>query len=950
VPGPFAFAWAGGTITDQVTLVTNGTTHGASFETMALVGDVVAGEQQLFNLASTARLEDGSYYELSGPGIAGGTRFLYDNTILSGLPASVNLTVAATSDQTSATLTAKKAVSVGVGLATLTDGSASLTLSDVGSLPAGTYGVTGINMETDVPVSTLEGSSYTGGGGVLIISAAYLIYDGAGGGSLAILAATPNVTTGTDDEFGMPTTVTTYAVAQQEVRATAAGQYPLQLFGFPSDDPASITDIPSIALGTLEPGLVYNITGNGIPVSATFVAPASGTSITLDLDATASDLNAILTVTGPRTPNAPFDASSHNRFDEDILSIEIAQEEGGFATLTVDIKNPNIGLLALGRNLWCWLSWDQAWPDGTPDLVPLFNGRLIGVPKLSAGEVVQIQFLARPDDLNVQKTALAESLKVLPWYDPVWLTAETTADTVLEAYSALWHIDPTTLTVTTSDILEGEDGIIDIDESQSIYDKFSLSYGQPPLVATTVTGTVSWQQQAEGVLDVTQTLLDAFHAEGSAYTQTYPRGVNRGFTGINAYWYTFGQRKSVAPWSTGGGGVIQCLGDGGIESSWPSQGTNIGGGWSLSNLTDMDGVPLCYIRDASKTKKGGWLEPAYYTVTFTAAKPVDNAFDEAAPARGVRLVTQPYGTYTVDFPLRAYKIRMNLEYRANRTRSETVTAVVTAGVQRELSDSAESDRETIGLTSRFVAEGVDPDGALPIGDVAYRSYFQTARGTSSLEYLLLAARAKMRARARAVDVGFAVDWRTALPITLRHSVRYADRRVPGGIATGKVKSYSLTASTAGMLGEFTIGCTIGTDETVTPQAGVNSYVDTGYVDDWQVISGMQTAIDSGDCSYQTLDDFVIADDGVDLTHVTVDSVVNECVVINGIKTQMQTASNFQDTIAPTSGDLATTMQKVETKVTLDLKPLAGAEYHTEFFPAVTPLTIPKTIDLSAPGE
>jgi hypothetical protein len=41
---------------------------------------------------------------------------------------------------------------------------------------------------------------------------------------------------------------------------------------------------------------------------------------------------------------------------------------------------------------------------------------------------------------------------------------------------------------------------------------------------------------------------------------------------------------------------------------------------------------------------------------------------------------------------------MSLEFRANRKRTETVTAVVTAAVQRELSDSAESDREAISLT------------------------------------------------------------------------------------------------------------------------------------------------------------------------------------------------------------------------------------------------------------
>jgi hypothetical protein len=589
VPGPFYFAWAGGTIQAQTTLVTNGTTHGASFETVALVGDVTSGQRQLIDLADTSRLDVGAYYELSGPGIPSGTRFIFDDTILSGRSGAVNISVAATSTQNSATFLAKKAVNVGVGLATLTDGSSSVSLTDIGSLPAGTYGCFGTGVgETDVPIGTTTGTTVTSGGGILIIGACYLIYNGAGGGSLAILAATPQTTTGLD-EFGQTTSITTYTIAQQAVRATSSGVYPLQLTGFPTDDPASVTGIPAIALGSLQPGLMYNISGNGIPLGTTFVAPASGTAITLDLDATASNFNAILTVTGPRTPDAPFNPAVHNRFDENVVSVEIAQEEGGFATLTVEIKNPNIGLLALGRNLWCWLSWDQNWPSGTPSLLPLFNGRLIGVPKLTAGEIVQIQFLARPDDLNAQKTALADSLKVLPYYDPIWLTAQTTADTVLETYSALWHIHPVTLAVTTSDIIADE-GIVEIDETKSIYDRFALTYAQPPLVAVTVTGTASWQQQAEGVLDVTQTLLDAFYAAGSAYKTTNARARTQTKTqtllpgsheAVKAFYASI---KALAHWDTGGGGLIQTLGEG-LAGAWPNAGTTIGGGWSLSNLS-----------------------------------------------------------------------------------------------------------------------------------------------------------------------------------------------------------------------------------------------------------------------------------------------------------------------------------------------------------------------------
>jgi hypothetical protein len=288
---------------------------------------------------------------------------------------------------------------------------------------------------------------------------------------------------------------------------------------------------------------------------------------------------------------------------------------------------------------------------------------------------------------------------------------------------------------------------------------------------------------------------------------------------------------------------------------------------------------------------------------------------------------------------------MSLEFRANRKRTETITAVVTAGVQRELSDSAESDRESISLTSTFVDQGVDPEGALPIGDVAYRSYFQTARGAQSFEYLLLAARAKIRARARAVDITFAVDWRTALGIGLQNSVRYIDRRVPGGVAIGKVKSYRLTAGSAGMLGEFTVGCTIGTGELVAPLAGVNSYVAAGYVSSgWQVVTGAQSVLIADEIAYQTLDNFVIADDGLDLTAVTIDSAVNECVVTNGLVTQLTVLDKYQNKTSTIEGDPLFTVD--ETSVTLDLKPVAGGEFATEFTPAITPLTLPKTIDLS----
>jgi hypothetical protein len=924
MPGPFCFAWAGGVIQEQIVLTTTGTTHGARFERVAIVGDTTGLHAQLTNLASSDGLTADAFYQLTGPGITDPTYFIFDDSILRGLPNSINISQAASATQSSATFQATTSVPVGTVVGQLTQGVATI-LFDGGDLPAGTYGIFGNGIgETDVPIGTTTGTTYIKGGGVMTVGSCFVDYDGSGSGSLYTYAATPH-TTNAHDQFGNPTTVTNYTVAAQGVRASTTGQFSFQITGFPTGDPASITNVPTDALAGLTAGLVYNIAGNGIPVGTTFIAPSGGSTIDMDLDATASELAAILTITGPRAPNAPFDPAVHNRFDEEILSVDISQEEGGFATLTVDIKNPNIGLLALGRNLWCWLSWDTAWtPAGgsAPDLEPLFNGRLVGVPKLQAGEVVQLQFLARPDDLNAQKLALADSMAVLPYYDPIWFSTNVSPDTVLETYSALWHIDRRSLSVTASDILEGEDGIIDIGEDWSLYDHFSLSYGQPPLVATTVTGTVTWQQQAEGTLDVTQRILNAFYAAGSVYKYSFAKTVH----------------------GLGGGGMIQVLAGSGLKDDWPKPGTNIGGGWSLSNLKDQSGVELCYIVDAT-SPQGGWIKQTYYNVIYEGMSPPA----ASTSTSNVDVFLHPFGTFSAAFPLNVYKIRMNLEYKANRKRTETVTAVVMAGVQQELSDSAENDREAIALTSEYVGQAVDLDGTVPIGNVAYRSYFQTARGTQSFEYLLLAARAKMRARARSVDITFAVAWPNALGITLRHSVQLTDRRLPGGVAVGKVKSYKLSCANGVMLGEFTIGASIGTGDSTAPQAGAPSYAEAGYCDDYQTVTGAQIplAASDGDFAYQTLDDFIVVDDGLDLTSLTADTAVNECVVINGMFRQMDLLRPYQRSAYPQNGNPI--KQNISTQVTLDLKPLQGSEFHTGFFPAVTPLTLPKTIDLSAPA-
>jgi hypothetical protein len=120
----------------------------------------------------------------------------------------------------------------------------------------------------------------------------------------------------------------------------------------------------------------------------------------------------------------------HVRDDEGVFSFTVSQAEGDFAALEIDIRNPRVGLLSAGRKQWAWLSWDNG-----SDVVPLFFGRLVGIPNDIHLELVRLVFTVRPADYGEQKAALAETMRTPPFWDPVFIAQykRDDPDVVLEA-------------------------------------------------------------------------------------------------------------------------------------------------------------------------------------------------------------------------------------------------------------------------------------------------------------------------------------------------------------------------------------------------------------------------------------------------------------------------------------------------------------------------------------
>jgi hypothetical protein len=114
---------------------------------------------------------------------------------------------------------------------------------------------------------------------------------------------------------------------------------------------------------------------------------------------------------------------------------------------------------------------------------------------------------------------------------------------------------------------------------------------------------------------------------------------------------------------------------------------------------------------------------------------------------------------------------------------------------------------------------------IPVGgsaaNVTARCYFPTARGQQSLEYAINRARAKLRMRARAVDVSWECPIEMVLGMSCRMNATLYDPRLPGGVATGKVTSYGMSAKNGKIRGKVTIGCSVGYNAFGSPNADIS---------------------------------------------------------------------------------------------------------------------------------
>lgn len=588
---------------------------------------------------------------------------------------------------------------------------------------------------------------------------------------------------------------------------------------------------------------------------------------------------------------------THYVEDEKFYAWKLEHQEENAAKLTLVIKNPRVGLLSASRKQWAWFSYRR--PDNV--VVPLFHGRLLGVPDDLEQNMLQIVLVGIPIDIEAQKEALALSLRVLPYFDPAFINPDLLddADTALTGRTVVWHVGRTDKTVTVSDLLNGEDGIVVFGPGDHFYDGLSITHSGEALRQVNVEATVNWNQIAEGNVDITRAINGAFRTAGS------------------------------------GGQTISTFTGEGLQKDWRFLDDPIGGGWTFGlctlDLLSGDGVTETFI-DQTLTPTGG----------DTPGEDTVNPFDRARFYRWV------FAQHTL------------IHYKASRSYTEVLSFSLKADVQDMLTQSTAPRIEEFKVGSSEVVALLDPepdsasgtggsggvDAAMPLRDLRSSSYFNTARGRQSLEFLIACARVKLIAASRIATVSANIRFADAIGLSCRLSATITDPRIPGG-AQGKVVFYSfgLDGTTGELFGSVTIACAVGRGNELDPPAeGTPTYCSADYVGaDYQFYDGADVELIPGEVTYRNFRRHIL-DDALNFFNMRSVDVIKRLQVFNGDAAQ---SALLMSTTQPDVGSAVAALDDQFTYYELDLVPVEGGPFMTKFPVQVSDLMIPRMIDMEA---
>lgn len=623
---------------------------------------------------------------------------------------------------------------------------------------------------------------------------------------------------------------------------------------------------------------------------------------------------------------------------EDELIYDFSRDlaEGAIPSLTIEIRNPRVGLIGPSRKQWCFFSRSNG---VTTQL--LFKGRLVAIPANMIQETITIVFTAKPLDYVAQKQALAETLKVAPFYDPIFIDADKRddPDSVMEGYPARWHVDPVTGEVTISDFISGEDGTVEFQQTDAYYDSVNFTPDTAPKTSFTVDASVNWKQSTTGTIDFGTQTVETYTGDG--FLSDWPQAG----TVLQSGWSVesalaedlYGVRDTVT-------------------ASWSYQ-------WQNRAKTHVDGDTLSVNNSASMPVL---LGPSLKQTLTISSNIIVGDPDTGTPA------STSVSDNILYVPKWRIRTSMVLRYDAGQDRTEHLKFTLNSNLQPVVTDpDVAAASETITLNGSDVGIALEDD-TIPIGDTARRAYFPIDRGQISVQYCLMVAAGHALFAARGSRAVWECPFDLAVDLTCRKNAVLHEPRMPGGIVAGKIIATSLKGNgdSGAFVGSVTIGSAIGYGEALEAVAGTPVYVEEGVLEPGiQAYTGqivlVPNAVNVGysppiDADSQgptfplTMAQAVVSD----VMHGTVEE--QEAAIIASFQSEMilanttSSASSQQQSIAnqqkialanQTSTSVALRDNPIWRELTLI--PVSGDSFTNEYDLTVTTLSVPKQVDLEA---
>ena len=251
---------------------------------------------------------------------------------------------------------------------------------------------------------------------------------------------------------------------------------------------------------------------------------------------------------------------------------------------------------------------------------------------------------------------------------------------------------------------------------------------------------------------------------------------------------------------------------------------------------------------------------------------------------------------------------------------------------------------------------------IPVGGTAAnvfaRAYFPTPRGQQSVQYGINRARAKIRMRSRAVEISWECPVEMVLGMSCRMNATVYDPRLPGGVATGKVISYGITAKGGKIRGKVKIGCSVGFDAFGSPNADI-SYTPPVFepFDDGLQFPLSEAPTDGGHFTETLAQQLAGIGPGI-LAELAAMAVQNPPQPVEPqetgsggtISTTTGVGAAASWIAAKFSAELPALMQGHPVGWICEIDPVTNGPFDGAYAVSVTPLELPQGINLLAPGS